>query len=322
MSILFKRLNVLFSLFFISICLFSCKKKSEIYVNQYIKYNEINNYEIFDKCKDSVVKVTSYDNDNNIITYATGVVITNKYILTNFHPVKNSKKFIIDTYSNNKFEATLGIYDKEEDLAILVPNNKYNLDFLKEVEFSFITPAIGAKCISMGYPIKELYMSQGIIGAINPLTRDKNGNVIRGGICHNAFTSFGSSGGALFDNNGKLIGVNYSILGETSIISYSYPASELYRNTTSMLNDLKNSKLVAEKASIDIDMANLYNFKNYYTSPPNTGVAVCNVHFNGNCEGILETSDNELNIQGRKIFTKGDIIISIDNYKINTIDDI
>ncbi|MEQ8314384.1 MAG: trypsin-like peptidase domain-containing protein [Gammaproteobacteria bacterium] len=141
-----------------------------------------------------------------------GVVIDERgFILTNLHVVDT----LFDAFdtevtlsNGHRTPATVVAWDQANDLAVL----HINSDGLVPIEIGSANDLeIGNVVFAIGYPRNiGLSVSQGIVSALN---RNEEGNTSL--IQTDAAINPGNSGGGLIDRNGKLVGLNSSILSES-----------------------------------------------------------------------------------------------------------
>lgn len=152
-----------------------------------------------EKLKDSVVMIRVYDKNDNLISTGSGFcVYDSDYIFTNFHVIEGGYTIRI---INDKKEEILAddilIFNSMDDLALLKGN--FNLKPLK-IANSYWAKA-GDEIIAIGSPMGQLNtVSKGIISNAD------NSYAMR----ITAPISPGSSGGALFNEKGKVIGVTFA----------------------------------------------------------------------------------------------------------------
>jgi len=147
---------------------------------------------------------------NDIHARASGIILTpDGYIATNFHAVQGADSVEIryfpdpqDSETYQSFNGAKLLYaNPDRDVAVLKVNGKA-LQFFDCQAATSSTPRIGEAVFAIGNP-KGLNntISEGIVSAL----RSANGeNVIQ----HTAAISPGSSGGALLDSGGVLLGMN------------------------------------------------------------------------------------------------------------------
>lgn len=149
----------------------------------------------------SVVVVESLQN-NQIQTIGTGFYFEPNYIITNYHVVKDHKKFAVRTYSEfGLVNATLVGYDRYTDLAIL--ETKETAPKIIPLKAEQVT--LGEDVYVIGHPFGyEFTISKGIVSSldrydlkypfINYIQTDAN-------------VQSGSSGSPVLNQHGRAIGI-------------------------------------------------------------------------------------------------------------------
>lgn len=152
--------------------------------------------EVFDKVKNSVVIVKTVDIQGNIISQGSGVVIRSNLIATNCHVVKGGASYQVNQ-GQNLIPAHIFSEDIDKDICLLSVNSILG----KPAQFgSTIELKVGTLVYAVGAPRGlEFSLSNGIVAQL------------RGGspplIQTTAAISPGSSGGGLFDEEGRLVGL-------------------------------------------------------------------------------------------------------------------
>lgn len=146
----------------------------------------------------SIVLVRGYDTDGNI-AYGSGVVVGDNKVITNCHVLRKTQQAWLsqgeDAYPIVSVQA-----DSRHDLCLLNTNRLP----LKAI------PLGNSSALHKGEDLFSIGHSNGVLaplsshGQIKALYSFDGGNVIRS----NARFSLGASGSALFDDSGKLIGIN------------------------------------------------------------------------------------------------------------------
>jgi serine protease Do len=226
-----------------------------------------------------------------------GVIISkNGYIVTNNHVVKNSDKIIV-TLPNDKeeYEAKIIGVDPKSDLAVIKINAK-NLNVIKFADSSKLK--VGDIVFAIGNPfgVGESVTS-GIISALN-----KTGvgiNSYENFIQTDASINPGNSGGALVDSRGALVGINTAIISKSGGnvgIGFAIPSNMVEVIALSLIKNGKVNRgyLGVFIGDVTADLKEFYKRK--------SGALVINVE-----EG---SPAYEAGIE------RGDLIISIDGYKI------
>jgi S1-C subfamily serine protease len=155
--------------------------------------------------KESIVMLESYDNEGNIMYRGSGFSISKGLFLTSYHVLEGSSKHIITDSKGNRFEVQ-GIvkYDADLDFAVI-----------KTVEPIDITPlqAGSINSIESGDRIVAISNPQGLLNEISEGNISEIRNIEYGDtdsvdlILTNAPLGPVSSGGALFDMKGNVIGI-------------------------------------------------------------------------------------------------------------------
>jgi V8-like Glu-specific endopeptidase len=131
----------------------------------------------------------------------TGFFISPKYVLTNFHVVKDADS--IEIYrEGHSDKATLYVWDIMSDLALLRTEKRCKT----HLEFSSKKIRLGEEVVVLGYPLGVLLgtglkVTRGNISALTGLINDSNQMQIT------APVQPGNSGGPLLNDTGNVIGV-------------------------------------------------------------------------------------------------------------------
>jgi serine protease Do len=155
-----------------------------------------------------------------------GVIIsTDGYILTNNHVVENSKTIQVTLNDGRKLSAKVIGTDPQTDVALL----KIDASNLEPITLADSDSAqVGDVVLAIGDPFGiGTTVTEGIISAKNR-TRVTSGDADEDFIQTDAAINPGNSGGALVDIEGRLIGINTSILsrsGGNQGIGFAVPAN-------------------------------------------------------------------------------------------------
>jgi S1-C subfamily serine protease len=139
----------------------------------------------------------------------TGIVFdSDGSIVTNWHVVEDARDIRVILHTGEELEATLLREDLTLDLAILTvdaygltPATLGNSDTLR----------VGEDVVSIGHAFGLTggpSVSRGVVSALQRTVADRNGNVFHGLIQTDAAINIGSSGGALANASGEVIGIN------------------------------------------------------------------------------------------------------------------
>jgi serine protease Do len=155
-----------------------------------------------------------------------GVIISaDGYILTNNHVVENSKTIQVTLSDGRKLSAKVIGADPQTDVALL----KIDATNLEPITLADSDSAqVGDTVLAIGDPFGlGTTVTEGIISAKNR-TRVTSGDADEDFIQTDAAINPGNSGGALVDIEGRLIGINTSILsrsGGNQGIGFAVPAN-------------------------------------------------------------------------------------------------
>ncbi len=167
---------------------------------------------VFDKVKDSVVVVKSMDAQGKMKGFGSGVLISADRVATNCHVVKGGASYQVGR-GKQLVSATLYAEDGDKDICILdakgITGQPAQLGKAANLKVGVPVYAVGAP---QGL---ELSLSDGIVSQI------------RGGppplIQTTAAVSPGSSGGGLFDGEGRLIGLTTLYLEGGQSLNFAMP---------------------------------------------------------------------------------------------------
>lgn len=175
--------------------------------------NNTTSYDV-DELKSSVVMINVYDKDNQLIATGSGVVaFDDNIVLTNAHVIEDNYKLEVLSENNTKYQVE-GVldYNKRKDIAIL---KLVSSKGLKPVSIKQKINT-GDKVVAIGSPLGlKNTISDGILSGLY----QDNIEVYQ----HTAPISPGSSGGALFDKKGRLVGITYASLENGQNLNFAIP---------------------------------------------------------------------------------------------------
>ncbi|GMQ86369.1 MAG: trypsin-like peptidase domain-containing protein [Acidimicrobiia bacterium] len=198
---------------------------------------------VWEKVFPSVVTVevgTLGENDEIVITASgSGVALEGGYIATNEHVIEGSDVAQIVLQDGRIYEATLVGSDPYTDLAVLA----VDAEDLVPVEIgSTSNLAIGQVTIAIGNPLGQVGGASLTVGVLSALSRQVNfddDSSLFGMLQTDAPITSGSSGGALVDEQGRLIGITTAIgLGDGGAegIGYAIPVDLVSRVTDELID--------------------------------------------------------------------------------------
>ena len=173
----------------------------------------------------SVVTIFCYDYDGELAATGSGfVAFDGSTIITNYHVMTSAYTCKISTNQDISYEVSkILCYSKKQDIAILQLSKDTGLQPLILGDSSIIKK--GETVVAIGSPL-------GIKNTVS--TGVLSGRLMEDGMDVLQFTapiSSGSSGGALFDNNGNVIGITFASYDNGQNLNLAIPielAVELY----------------------------------------------------------------------------------------------
>lgn len=170
--------------------------------------------EVFSMTSPSIVIVRALDAQDKVISLGSGVVIASTQVVTNCHVTDKAVRIEVKS-GTNTLAVSLRYIDRERDLCQLaVPEltaPPVKIGSAKHIK-------IGARVVALGAPQGlELSLSDGIVSA---LREAGDARIIQ----TTAPISPGSSGGGLFDEEGRLIGITTFYLTDSQNLNFALPA--------------------------------------------------------------------------------------------------
>lgn len=171
--------------------------------------------------------------DEKYTSSGSGFIISQKgYVVTNFHVIEKIDKCYVELKINNEaktFEAEIVQKDPKSDLAILKIKGITldTLQFKIPYVYPSITSDVGTQVFTLGFPMaltsmgKEVKFTDGKISAKTGYQGDI------GSYQTSVPVQPGNSGGPLFDNDGRLIGIINAKIMEADNVSYAIKSNNL-----------------------------------------------------------------------------------------------
>lgn len=174
---------------------------------------------LFEKVSSSVVVVWAIDSNGDKSAQGSGIVISPSEVVTNCHVIKEATSIVVEQGKRTS-EARLRYFDTDRDLCQLAMENRIGIPISGIVSYRELK--VGQRVYTVGAPIGlELSLGEGIISQL------------RGGeefdfIQTTAPVSHGSSGGGLFDKDGRLIGITTFNLPGGQNLNFAIPANWIF----------------------------------------------------------------------------------------------
>ena len=208
----------------------------------------------------SVVKLNCYNKNGEL--YATGsgfACFADDVIVTNYHVIEGSVYSIEACCENGrKFDVSYVLaVDEDKDIAILGTFSSHNLTLLQPGDNNLQK---GEKVVAIGSPLGLLNSVS--TGVFSGYVNENNMNVLQ----FTASISSGSSGGALFNNVGEVLGITFASYEAGQNLNLAIPIDQVER----IWNACKNK----EKEKI----SDIYN-NNPLNRNPLEGLNESEIHF-------------------------------------------
>lgn len=206
-------------------------------------YSFQDDYDGIERACKSVFYVEIYDKNNEFVGNASGFVAFREHLfITNYHVIEGASYLAVCDEEDNWFILdTLVAIDESNDLAILLfPDGKKYNPLILQVSASLKR---GQPVTTIGSP--KGYQNTVAFGNISALPQTAGKREIQ----FTAPISHGSSGGVLFDNQGKVVGITSSVVTEGENIGFAISVDmleELYQRW-----DKKTSVSLGKEQSLD-----------------------------------------------------------------------
>lgn len=283
----------------------------------------------------SVVGIRNINSNGVIQAVGSGVIykqVGDKYyVLTNNHVVEEGTSYTVVFENGDEIGAVLRGVDELVDLAVLYffSDNEY-----ETVEFGD-SDALqkGEMIVAVGHPSGFNYFGSMTFGIVSGLKRhfdiDNDGvnDMFVGYIQHDAAINSGNSGGALFNLQGQLIGVNVIKLTAVNIegMGFAIP-SNLVQAIVTDIEELGYSiqKPVLGIRFVDIKNNEAFFLQNEITLPNGVtkGFYIIEVGENSSMDGYLQAGDILIQIGDVVIDTSTQFVEEFSIYRVGDIVDI
>jgi serine protease Do len=158
---------------------------------------------------------------------ACAVVVSDRHLVANAHSIV-AERMTVRAADGRELEASVVGVDRDGDLAVLEV-----ADPGPALAYAETPPAVGSVVFAVGMAAKGPRLTAGLVSAIDDAFWGPHGRRIHGSIEHTAPLAPGSSGSALLDTKGRLLGINTSRLGRGFYVAL--PADEGFRERLARL---------------------------------------------------------------------------------------
>ncbi len=235
------------------------------------------------------------------------------HIVTNFHVVEGARSVTVTFHDQQEFEAKIVGLEPRKDIAVLKVEAPAKL--LVPIKIAKSTQLeVGQKAVAIGNPFGlDHTLTTGVISALGRQMQGAGGVTIRDMIQTDAAINPGNSGGPLLDSTGQLIGMNtmiYSKTGSSAGIGFAVPISTIARIVPQIIKTGR-----AEQLGLGVNIDPQQKLERrlglrgviVLAVPPESQAAKAGLR------GIIR--------KGRGI-ALGDIIVGVDEKRIETFDDL
>lgn len=235
------------------------------------------------------------------------------HIVTNYHVVDGARSVTVTFHDQQEFEAKVIGLEPRKDIAVLKVEAPAKL--LVPIKVAKATQLeVGQKAVAIGNPYGlDHTLTTGVISALGRQVQGAGGVTIRDMIQTDAAINPGNSGGPLLDSAGHLIGMNtmiFSKSGSSAGIGFAVPVATIQRIVPQIIKTGR-----AEQLGLGIGIDPMQKLERrlglhgviVLAVPPDGPAAKAGLR------GVTRT--------GRGIVL-GDIIIAIDEKRVETFDDL
>ncbi len=228
---------------------------------------ELSASKIYDEVNESIVGINIY-NSSGVGSQATGIIYSkNGYIITNDHIYSgvSNPKFKIYTFDGKEYDAKYVAGDLVSDLAILKVEGA---DFKPATFGNSDDLYIGQNVVAIGRPTDatdKSSITSGIISALNRRIKNSSNYSARL-IQTDSPINPGSSGGALVNMYGQIVGITSSKLASVEYegMGYAIPTTVMKRVVDELISDGKvvsRAKLGVTYVAVDSVTAEINGFE-------------------------------------------------------------
>lgn len=274
---------------------------------------------IYQKAKSSVVQIqpSSELSDSG---QGSGVVISaDGYIVTNKHVIGSSDRLRVNFNSGESLEGKLVGYDNLTDIALL----KVDATALDAIELGSSESLVeGQSLWAIGNPYGYTWsFTSGMVSGLKRMVFNQDGNLIPNMIQTDALINPGNSGGPILDGNGAMVGLVssiYSTSGSAQGISFALPV-ETVKDVVKQILEFGT----VQRGWLDILSVELNaQIVAYSSLPVSNGILISQVVPAGKADKAgLKGGSSKAQYGQSVIYLGGDVIVAINDRKINGYDD-
>lgn len=283
----------------------------------------------------TVVGVRSKNANGVIVAVGSGVIykhIDDKYyVVTNNHVVEQGVSFTVVFEDGTEISAINRGVDELVDLAVLYFFSENEYDVAQFGDSDALQK--GEMVVAVGHPSGFNYFGSMTLGIVSGLKRyfdiDNDGvnDMFVGYIQHDAAINSGNSGGALFDLDGKLIGINVIKLTSVNIegMGFAIPSSLVQ----AIVSDIEEFGYSMQKPVLGIRFVDIKNNLSFFTVNDITlpagiesGFYILEVEAGKTMDGILQPGDIIIQIGDVVIESSTQFVEEFSIYRVGNVIDI
>ncbi|QPJ66398.1 MAG: trypsin-like serine protease [Candidatus Nitrohelix vancouverensis] len=252
----------------------------------------------------------------------TGVIIDQQgYILTNNHVVEGAQKITVTLDGTKRADAVLIGKAPSTDLAVIKIPSRF-VDRVARLGNSDLI-RVGQKAIAIGNPFGlSQTLTSGVISALDRHIQNEDGSILENLIQTDAAINPGNSGGPLLNSSGEVVGINtaiFSMSGGYQGIGFAIPINRARQVASQLITSGKfavpwlgvsglplNPEL-SKAIGVDFDK----------------GVVVVDVVMGSPAhKGGVQGGRREVSLGNMRLAVDGDIILGLNDRKIETMNDL
>ncbi|MEP7286610.1 MAG: trypsin-like peptidase domain-containing protein [Chloroflexota bacterium] len=257
------------------------------------------------------------------------VIDTAGFIVTNAHVVQDATKIEVTLSEDTTLIAQIVGIDLDSDLAVIKIDPK-------TVKLTALTLAdsdklnVGERAIAIGNPFGQKgTMTHGIVSGLERSLQGQRPSGSSGSylipqvIQTDAAINPGNSGGPLLNNKGEVIGVNTAIesrFGQSSGVGFAVPSNIVKKIANKLIKDGKvdHSYLGIAGGTLTLDLNQLAGLDDNFH-----GVLVQSVSAGSPAaKAGIKASTVRKQLEGANVLVGGDIIVGVDDVKVNRFEDL
>lgn len=278
----------------------------------------------------SVVGVSTYEADGTtLIAIGSGIIYKELndtyYVVTNNHVVEDGSVYKIVLEDGTEISATLRGVDTLVDVAVL--NFSSTLDLTVATFADSDTVEKGTMVLAVGNPSGYDYYGSVTFGIVSGTNRyfdiDSDGtkDMFVGYIQHDASINAGNSGGALFNMQGEVIGINVIKIADVAIegMGFAIPSSLV----ADICADIEEYGVSLQKPVLGISFIDIASNPEYFTyynitipSSITAGFYVSEVVVNSSVYGYVQAGDIIIQIGDIVITNTSDFVTQFSIYRV------